>query len=357
MPILKEVRKEIIPDTYSASFSANHQMQSDASLHRPRLLADIGGTNARFALEHAPGRIDSIKVLACAEYDDLPAAISAYLAHTEVSGVQHAAIAIANPVQGDQVKMTNHNWAFSIDAVRHTLGLETLLVVNDFTALAMSLPYLDLADLEPVGRGKAIDNAMIGLVGAGTGLGVGGLMRAAGRWVALDSEGGHVSFSPSDEREVAVLRHCWKNHLHVSAERLVSGPGISVIYQALATINGKRTAEPLATPDIIARGVDGTDPLCRDTLDCFCGMLGTVAANVAVTLGTRGGIYIGGGVVPRLGKYFASSPYRERFESKGRLRNYMEQIPTFIIMAAYPAFAGVSAILSDHLAEGRSQAR
>lgn len=324
-------------------------------LDGPRLLADIGGTNARFALETAPGQIDSIRVLRCADYAEFAEAVEAYLAQSDNPAVRHAAIAIANPVQGDEIKMTNHHWAFSIEAMRRRLNLDTLLVVNDFTALAMSLPHLEPVHVEQIGGGKARPGGVIGLVGAGTGLGVGGLIPTEGRWIALGSEGGHVSFSPTDEREIAVLQYCWKVYPHVSAERLVSGPGIELIYQALAARGADhRDSETLDTPEIVKRALAGNDVLCSEVLETFCGMLGTVASNVAVTMGTLGGLYLGGGIVPRLGEYFASSPFRARFESKGRFGEYLTQVPTFTITAPYPAFVGVAAILAEHLGGGNA---
>lgn len=321
-------------------------------LDGPRLLGDVGGTNARFALQSAPGKIDMIRVFRCADFPEFADAVEAYLVECGRPDIRHAAIDIANPVQGDEVKMTNHSWSFSIEAVRRRLKFDTLLIVNDFTALAMALPRLGPSQVRQVGGGKARPASVIGLVGAGTGLGVGGVIANDGRWIALNSEGGHVSFAPADEREAAILRYCWKTHAHVSAERLVSGPGIELIYEALADRNGSHDAQPLVAPEIVTRALAGTDALCMEVLECFCAMLGTVAANIAVTLGTLGGIYIGGGIVPRLGDYFARSPFRARFESKGRFTDYVSQIPTFVITAPYPAFTGVSVLLAEHLGDG-----
>jgi len=314
----------------------------------PRVLADIGGTNARFALEYAPGRIGAVQNLACADYPRFEDAARAYL-NGAASGARHAVVAIANPVDGDAIRMTNHDWAFSIEAARRELGLDTLLVVNDFTALAMALPYLASHELVQIGGGQARPGGAIGLVGAGTGLGVSGLVPAGGTWVALHSEGGHVAFSPSDEREVAVLQYCWRRFDHVSAERMVSGPGIALIREALAGSRGVTVDVSLSTAAIVERALDGSDALCREALDCFSGMLGTVAANLAVTLGATGGIYIGGGVVPRLGQYFAGSPFRARFEKKGRFSGFAAQIPTLLITAPWPALPGAAAILAGHL--------
>ena len=319
----------------------------------PRLLADIGGTNARFALEYAPGRISAMQTLACADYPRFQDAARAYL-DGYGAGARHAVVAIANPVNGDAIKMTNHDWAFSIAAARRELALETLLVVNDFTALAMSLPTLCAGELLQIGGGTARAGGVIGLVGAGTGLGVSGLVPAAGQWVALESEGGHVAFSPSDPREVAVLEYLWRRYDHVSAERMVSGPGIALIREALAATRGDAADLSLSSAAIVERALAGSDALCRETLDCFSGMLGTVAANLAVTLGATGGVYIGGGVVPRLGDYFAASPFRARFESKGRFSAFTASIPTLLITAPYPALAGAAAALAQHLGAGRA---
>jgi glucokinase len=320
-----------------------------------RLLADIGGTNARFALEQGPGDIGQVRVYPCADFPGIAEAIQAYLADVRIARVNHAAIAIANPVDGDQVRMTNHDWCFSIEATRRALGFDTLLVVNDFTALAMALPVLTDAQRLQVGPGVRRPNAVIGLVGAGTGLGVSGLIPTDDRWLALGSEGGHASFAPADEREDYILAYARKHWPHVSFERIAAGPGIALIYHALAGRGGKRPAAELDTPAVVQLALAG-DPLAHEALDCFCGVLGTFAGNIAVTLGALGGVYIGGGVVPRLGEFFLRSPFRQRFEAKGRIACYLKDVPTYVITAQHPAFLGVAAILADQL-KGPSGAR
>ncbi|WP_377703592.1 glucokinase [Pseudoduganella sp. UC29_71] len=321
----------------------------------PRLLADVGGTNARFALEVAAGSIAHINVLACADYPSLADALRAYLALPEVAavaggGIRHGAIAIANPVTGDFVRMTNHHWEFSIEALRTECGFDVLAVVNDFTALASSLPFLSDEQKRQVGGGTAQAGAPLGLIGAGTGLGVSGLIPGKdGGWTALLSEGGHVSFSPANPTEVAILQYAWTEFEHVSAERLMSGVGIELIYRALCHHRGV-SAEQIAVPEIVRRALDGECALCDEVVETFCCMLGTVAGNLGVTLGAQGGIYIGGGIVPRLGARFDRSGFRARYEQKGRFAQYLARIPTFVITAQYPAFVGVSAILSDRLA-------
>src|ERR1700744_5270133 len=235
----------------------------------PRLLADIGGTNARFALETGPGEIGSVQVYPCADYPGVADVIKKYLKDTKIGRVNPAAIAIANPVDGDQVSMTNHDWTFSIEATRRALGFDTLLVVNDFTALAMALPGLTDAQRVQVGGGTRRQNSVIGLLGPGTGMGVSGLIPADDRWIALGSEGGHASFAPSDEREDLVLQYARKKWSHVSFERVAAGPGIEIIYRALAARDKKRVPSTLDVSDISKRGLEG-DPLAAETLDVFC---------------------------------------------------------------------------------------
>jgi glucokinase len=214
--------------------------------------------------------------------------------------------------------------------MRQRLGLQTLVVVNDFTALAMSLPRLAPQQRRQVGGGLARERSVVGLLGAGTGLGVSGLIPAGDGWVALGTEGGHTSFSPRDEREIAILRYGLTQYSHLSHERLLSGPGLELIHRALRDHAGL-APEPLAAPEITRRALEGRDALW------------------AVTLGALGGIYIGGGIVPRLGSYFDRSPFRARFEDKGRFSDYAKGIPTYVVTAEHATFVGASAILAAQL--------
>jgi len=317
----------------------------------PRLLADIGGTYARFTLETAPGQFEHAASLRCADHADFHAAVSTYrsqLPPALAQAVVHAAVAIANPVEGDAVRMTNYHWQFSIEQMRQRLALQTLVVVNDFTALAMALPRLAPSQRRAVGGGLARERSVVGVLGAGSGLGVSGLIPAGEGWVALGTEGGHTSFSPRDEREIAILRYGMRQYPHLSHERLLSGPGLALIHRALRDRAGL-PPEPLAAPEITRRALAGLDPLCTETLDAFCAVLGTVAGNLAVTLGALGGIYIGGGIVPRLGAYFDRSPFRARFEDKGRFSSYTQGIPTYVITAEHATYTGASAILAAQL--------
>lgn len=317
----------------------------------PRLLIDVGSTYARFALETATGVLEHHASFLCAQYPDFFTAVTAYLNSLNginTQSIKHAAVAIPTPVAGDQVRMTNYHWHFSIEEMRQQLKLDNLLVVNDFTALAMALPNLPVSERRQIGGGTAEGRSVIGLIGAGSGLGVSGLIPAGDGWVALGTEGGHTSFSPQDEREIEILQFAWKEQTHVSFERLVSGPGLELIYRALAQRNGVATQD-LSAPEISHKALGANDTLCLETIDVFCGMLGTAAANLAVTQGAFGGIYIGGNIVPRLGRYFDQSVFRERFERKGRFADYMRRIPTYVITSQDATLIGASIILSSQL--------
>ena len=322
----------------------------------PRLLADIGGTNARFAIETAPDDVKALKTCQNRSFSGIEEAMEDYLSGPESvdagsAKIRHACMAIANPVTGDRIRMTNSQWTFSIEAVRKKFDLETLLFVNDFTALAMALPFIRPDQLRQAGGGEPLPDMPAGLIGAGTGLGVSGLIPANGDWIPLETEGGHATFSPFSEREIELLRLAKKQFPHVSSERFISGMGMELIYSLLMESREKEAA-PLKAAEIISRALEGTCTWCDDVVEIFCQMLGTAAGNLALTLGARGGIYIGGGIVPRLGERFFSSGFRSRFEEKGRFSSYQSQIPVFVVLDTYAAITGVSAILSKHLAQG-----
>ena len=311
----------------------------------PTLVADIGGTNARFALIQGESHVPTQEmVLSGCDFPSPVEAIEHYLAQLNAPRPRAAAIAIANPITGDWVKMTNHVWEFSIEQTRKALGLEKLVVLNDFTALALALPFIDRAELRKVGGGEPVEHAPLALLGAGTGLGVSGLIPCAAGWVPLQGEGGHATFSPANEREADILRIVWRDYPHVSTERLVAGVGIGNLYRAIAKLSGQ-TAESLTPAEITDRAINGGDPLCTDVLDTFCAMLGTAAGNLALTLGASGGVYIGGGIVPRLGEFFDRSSFRKRFEEKGRFSQHLAAMPTYVILAKTPALLGAAEAL------------
>jgi glucokinase len=315
----------------------------------PRLVGDVGGTNARFGLVPAPGAApESIDVLAAAAYPSLEAAIRHYL-HTckPPAAPRWAALGIANPLHGDAVRMTNHHWSFSARELARQLDLDRLLLVNDFTALALSLPGLGADGYRQVGGGTADPQGTIGLIGAGTGLGVSGLVPDGNGYIPLAGEGGHVTLAAYGREEAEVVAWFAERHGHVSAERVLSGAGLAALRQALAQLRGEAdaAAAALSPATVTARALEGSDPLCVDAVGMFCAMLGTVAGNLALTLGASGGIYIGGGIVPKLGEFFDRSPFRARFEDKGRFGDYLARIPTCVLTAPYGAMLGANRAL------------
>ncbi|HXP03921.1 MAG TPA: glucokinase [Stellaceae bacterium] len=320
---------------------------SGSQTRTPWLVGDIGGTNARFGLVEPDGSLLHSSVLADADYAGLGEAIEAYLAgRGGLPRPRQAAIAVASPITGDAVRMTNHPWAFSISELRSQLGFERLEVINDFTAQALALPHLGPGDKTAVGSGKAQPEAPIGVLGPGSGLGVSGLIPVGERWIPLSGEGGHATMAPVTERESAALASMRRHFDHVSAERVLSGPGLVNLYNALAEIDGVPAVQYTAA-QITDVEVENEDPRCRETTEMFCAMLGTIAGNLALTLGAKGGVYIGGGIVPRLGERFAASQFRERFEAKGRFREYLAPIPTFVVTHKLPAFLGCAAKLRE----------
>ena len=314
-----------------------------------RLLADVGGTNARFGWQAAPGApITDVQVLPCADHATLADAIATYLGRLGRGTPPACGIAIANPVTGDQIRMTNHHWAFSIAALRTQCGFARLQVLNDFTALALSLPLLSPEVLRQVGGGAPVAGAAIGLIGPGTGLGVSGLVPdGRGGWSPLEGEGGHVTLAGRTPREQAVLEWLDARYGHASGERAVSGQGLVDLHLALQALDAPAQPPAERTAAQIVQGAlaDG-DARCREAVDLLCAFLGTAAGDLALTLGARGGVYIGGGIVPRLGAAFASSPFRARFEAKGRFRDYLAAIPVFVIHAdPSPALLGAASAL------------
>lgn len=329
----------------------------------PRLLADVGGTNVRFAMQTAPARIGPVTAYQVADFPSLEAAMAAYLAATVPSSAalaasgtgaqarpRHAAIGLANPITGDRVKLTNHDWAFSIEAMRRALDFDTLIAINDFTSLALALPLLPAEALAVLRPGQPMAGAPMALIGPGTGLGVSGLIPdRRGGAIALAGEGGHVEIMPHTDDEWIAWRAAEKEHDRVSAERLVSGMGLSHIHAALCAEMGTPLDSPWQAREITAAALQQNDPVARRAFAAFCGLLGSLAGDLALTLGARGGVYIGGGIVPRFVEAVAQSPFLERFVDKGRMQAYLEPVPVYVITDRYPAFPGLAQALKEAL--------
>lgn len=315
----------------------------------PRLLADIGGTHARLAWQPEPDApLSDVATYACAQHESLQAAIRHYLEQHRRAAPPRCAIGIANPVLGDRVQMTNHHWSFSIAELKRTLGFERLVVLNDFTALALSLPVLPPSQLRALGGGTAQPGAPMALVGPGTGLGVSGLVwTGPDRCVPLAGEGGHATLAAADDHEAAVIALLKRRFGHASAERALSGPGLVNLYQALCELRSLPCQAEWDAAAVSRAGLEGDDPQCADAIAMFCSLLGSFAGNLALTLGARGGVYLGGGIVPRWGAgVLARSRFRERFEGKGRFSAYLRDVPAWLIVAdTSPALLGAARAL------------
>lgn len=312
----------------------------------PRLLGDIGGTNARWAWQESAGSgLEDISVQPCEASASLQDSAASYLKAHGRKQPRWAGIGIATAVTGDAVRMTNSSWQFSISGFQKALGLERCLVINDFTALALSLPALKPADLRAVGGGTAVAGATIALLGPGTGLGVSGLIPdAAGRYGALSGEGGHATLAANDEQQAAIIGVLRKQFQHVSAERVLSGAGLVNLYRAICTLEGL-AARDLQPSDVTDAAIARSDAQCVQAVQHFTQFLGSVAGNLALTLGSLGGLYIGGGVVPRLGDAFDAALFRQSFEDKGRYRGMLTAMPVWVITASTPALIGAGRAL------------
>ena len=312
----------------------------------PRLLGDVGGTNARFGWQaNAHSSIEHVLVLPCAAHETLEAAIRTYLELKSLPMPRAGALGIANPITGDVIRMTNHHWSFSISEMQCSLGLQQLNVINDFTALALALPSIAKDNLVQVGGTAAQAYAPKALIGAGTGLGVSGLIPtdANDHWVAIAGEGGHVTLAAQTESEYRVIELIRQRYGHVSAERVLSGQGLVDLYLALRQLQKQQPVDVAGAAEITAWALQDKDPLALQSIDMFAGFLGSVTGDLALTLGARGGVYLGGGIVPRWLGWFETSQFRERFEAKGRFKAYLKDIPVWVINAAEsPALLGAA---------------
>jgi glucokinase len=310
------------------------------------LVGDIGGTNARFGLVAPGGALLHTHTYAGDDYATIDEAIGAFLASRgDLPMPRAGALAIAAAITDDTISMTNHPWHFSLRELRDRLGFERLIAINDFTAVALAVPLLGEADRVAIGGGAPHPGQPIAVIGPGSGLGASGLVPIGSDWTALSGEGGHATMAPATARESAVLDQMRARFDHVSAERCISGPGLVNLYNSLAALDGVPAA-PYTPAQITDPAIGAQDRLCREATAMFCAMLGTVAGNLALTLGAQGGVYIAGGIVPKLGARFAESEFRERFEAKGRMRPYLAAIPTYVITHRLPAFLGCTAALA-----------
>lgn len=317
------------------------------------LVADIGSTNARFAVAAVSPRggitLLDTATYACADLSGLDDGLRRFVERL-AQPPRYACVAVAGPVVGDRVALTNHGWEFSIAALQRMFGFEYLSVLNDFVAVSLSLPQLQDSSLAPIG---AVVPGAIGdrfaVMGPGTGLGVGALVRADGGWLPIPSEGGHTTFAPQSEAEEAVVRAIAKRYGHVSCERLLSGPGLVNIAEALLGRVG-RQSEGLTAAKVTRLALAGSDPVLREALEVFCSALGSVCGDLALTfLADR--VFIAGGIVPRILDFVRTSGFRSAFEAKGRFTARMKTVPTAVITHPYPGLVGAAAHLNQQFAQ------
>ncbi|MCO4797738.1 MAG: glucokinase [Colwelliaceae bacterium] len=312
------------------------------------LVADIGGTNIRIGIFENDETVKSLKVFRCSEYPSLSAVIKTYIDENQLNKKSiNACLAIACPVENDLVSMTNLPWEFSKTELKAELSLNKLLLINDYTAIAHAVPYLNDEQKVQIGEGTVVQSKPISICGPGTGLGVANVIPSGeNQWQALSGEGGHVDFAPVDELETKILLFLLKKYQHVSYEQLLSGLGLEQIYQALNHIENANLPD-LTAQEISEKALSNSCDLCEKTLAQFCKVLGSFSGNLALTLASFGGLYIAGGIVPRFIEYFKQSEFRSRFESKGRI-TFNNTIPTFVITESQPGILGASAYLRQH---------
>ncbi len=311
------------------------------------LIADIGGTNARFALADDSGYHDEL-IYKCADFPGPKEAVEKYFADLALKETpKSGAFAIAGPVHGDVFKATNMPWHFSVSGLRDLLGFKSLKLYNDFEAIALCVPHLKAEEVRQVGGGKPREKAPVGVIGPGTGLGVASLFHDGDEYHALPAEGGHVTLPVISQREFNIIEVLLHKYSHVSAERVCSGKGLVNLHNAIRMIDARIDIPEREAHEISQLAMEGGCEVCAESLELMMAVLGRVAGNLALTIGAFGGVYIGGGIVPKLGDFIERSPFRENFESKGRLRFYMEPIPTYVILHPHPAFLGLQMNLGE----------
>lgn len=313
------------------------------------LVGDVGGTNARFLIyNHENTTVWQGKFVA-EHYSAFEDAIAQALKDAGVDHVTAALFAVACPVDGDQISLTNNSpWTFSQQAVKNQFGFEHLWVINDFAAMAHSLPVIPPDELLHVGGPKEASRRCKIVVGPGTGLGVAGLLPTPVGWQVISTEGGHANFAPGDDEEIALMKSLWKKFQPVSREEILSGRGLLNLYHAMQDVHGG--GESLTLPaQVTQSALEKREPLAVATLNKFCGILGSVAGDIALGMGSLGGVYITGGIVPRFPEFFAQSPFRQAFENKYRYQNYLAAIPTWLVQADEPGLLGAKAALAQLL--------
>jgi glucokinase len=316
------------------------------------LLGDVGATNARFAVlfDEMLGPIEWTEV---ANHPKFDGAVKDFLqSHGRDHRIAHALLAIAGPVKDDRCEFTNCSWTVDCRDLRDGFGFRSVQLVNDFEATALSLPHLAKQDLRSIGEGRGVPGAPMVVLGPGSGLGVAGLVQNGAGHVVVPTEGGHATMAADSLREDAILNVLRQRYGHVSAERILSGPGIENLYEIVAALDGT-AAPPRNAAQITVAALEGACPTSREALNMFCAMLGGFAGSLALTYGARGGVYIAGGIAPRILDFLVNSEFRLRFEQKGRLTAYLKAIPTQVILHPAATFLGLTSLLGSKSPQSR----
>jgi glucokinase len=311
----------------------------------PVLVGDIGGTNARFAQLDAPdAELHIFPTAATAKYADPAAAIEDVVFRDDKEKPKTLIFALAGPVTGDRIKLTNCPWVFAPHDLIARLGVKNVILLNDFEAQALALPSLQPKDLQKIGGGEIVPEATKAVIGPGTGLGVGILAHAVGKWIPIPGEGGHVALAAETERDFQIWHHLKGVEGRITAESVISGPGMLNLYTAIARANGH---EPrYQSPADITAPASASDPEVQETLTLFGQHLGCLSGDLALTSLARGGIYVGGGVSQHIAATLENGPFRAAFEFKPPHRELTTSIPTFLIMHPMPALIGLAAYAS-----------
>ncbi|WP_114324883.1 glucokinase [Candidatus Colwellia aromaticivorans] len=320
------------------------------------LIADIGGTNIRIGQTNKDNLIISVETYQCANFNSLYEVLAFYIDKQELDGYCiNACLAIACPVDSDWIAMTNLSWQFSQKQLQQQLKFNSLVFINDYTAIAMAIPFLVDSQKVKIGGGNAVSNNVISVCGPGTGLGVANLIPISNsdkiKWQCVSGEGGHVDFAPVDDIELKIFDYLKHSKKRISYEQLLSGYGLEQIYQALLFINGSSLeysqTNKVSSEIISKQAVSGSCELCVKSLSQFCKVLGSFAGNLALQSCSLGGVYIAGGIVPNFITFIKDSDFRVRFEEKGRLSGITKQTPTYIITEPQPGLLGASAYLNQ----------
>jgi len=250
---------------------------------------------------------------------------------------------VAGVVKGERCALTNNLWVVDGAEMRARFGFTTVHIVNDFEAIAWSLPHLTGMNVRALGYGEPVARAPMAVLGPGTGLGVAAYVPDQKQAFVLAGEGGHITMPSGSAREDAIIAHLRQRFEHVSAERVISGNGLENLYRAIASIDGSIVPNRGAA-DVTRAALGGTCEVSRAALDMFCAMLGDVAGNCALMFGARAGVYIAGGIIPRICDYLPRTQFRARFEAKGRMRAYLEAIPVYLILYEGAALIGLRAL-------------